>query len=158
MKTNPIIICDDYATIVQGPFTIKFDIVDIPIITLHYWTVRLCDMARVYNKGLVSMAKILMNPPKEKLVDHINGNALDNRRTNLRIATCAQNLWNSGPRRGRLYKGSYKDKTKWKTIIQGQHIGTFETEIEAAKAYDMEAIIRFGEFAKLNFPQNSYTK
>lgn len=101
-------------------------------------------------------------------VDHINGNTLDNRTQNLRICTQAQNNRNQRKIKNTKfkYKGLKEVKVKkWKYIqasimINGKqiYIGTFKTEIEAAKAYDEAALKYFGEYAKLNFPINDENK
>lgn len=80
-------------------------------------------------------------------VDHINGNATDNRWSNLRKGTRQQNTWN---RRGRKkLMGAYFHKSSglWKANIQHRTIGYFRTEKEAHKAYKREALKRYGEFA-----------
>lgn len=89
--------------------------------------------------------------------DHINGDRLDNRRSNLRHATCAQNSENREKVRGNSqFKGvgQRKDTQKWRAIIQKgatvHYIGQFSTEVEAALAYNKVAISLFGEFARLN--------
>lgn len=93
------------------------------------------------------------------LLDHINGDRLDNRISNLREATHKQNAWN---RKGRnttsVYKGVYwfKRDSKWKVSIGGLdgkkiHLGMYTDEVEAAKAYDCAARILYGEYARTNF-------
>lgn len=92
------------------------------------------------------------------LVDHIDHDGLDNRRSNLRICTKAQNRFNSLPNRATSsqYKGvSWCNEYKnWRSMMdfQGKRInlGRFKSEIEAAKAYDAKAKELFGEFAYLN--------
>lgn len=98
------------------------------------------------------------NIPKDKFVDHINGNILDNRRSNLRICTHQQNCVNK-PSTKEGYKGIYKlpsgryqarisnKSNKSKPVIC---IGTFDTENEAAEAYNKKALELHGEFARLN--------
>lgn len=93
--------------------------------------------------------------------DHRNGNTLDNRRANLRVATCSQNLYNAKkPKHGKTsrFKGVYRhgDGAKWAVQISDRarhriHIGLFEDEIKAAHAYDEAARRYYGEFARLNF-------
>jgi len=109
----------------------------------------------------VKMQNEIMNPPEGMVVDHINGNGLDNRKFNLRICTQQQNVQNS--RSKGKFKGAYDSKEKnrkkrWisKIGLNGKtiHIGHFKTEKEAARAYDKKAIELFGEFANLNFPPN----
>lgn len=100
------------------------------------------------------------------LVDHINGNKLDNRRENLRFVTPSQNMYNARKRENKtsIYKGVNKLNPKgrlksirWSCQINYQkkrvHIGHFDTEKQAAVAYDLWAKDIAGEYAKLNFPQ-----
>lgn len=94
-------------------------------------------------------------------VDHKNGNGLDNRLENLRLTDRAKNAANSRKlkKAGSVYKGVYKHKkcVNWNARIQynGKRIdlGYFTSEKEAALAYDTAARLYFGEFAKLNFPE-----
>ena len=104
-----------------------------------------------------------MNAPKGMVVDHIDGNGLNNRKSNLRICTKAQNVHNSRPRTNTSskYKGVFWNKAnkKWSaTIHKGDkwtYIGGFDDEKEAARAYDRKAAEFFGEFAYLNFPEKT---
>ena len=105
------------------------------------------------------------NDKNSKLVvDHINGNGLDNRRANLRLATVSQNNWNSksGFNRGKSkYKGVrwHKRRQKWAAGIsmyrRKQHLGYFTDQKQAAKAFDKAAKELHGEFAVFNFPPES---
>lgn len=97
-------------------------------------------------------------------VDHIDGNPLNNQRSNLRLATAGQNAQNAGKRkdaRTSLFKGVHfrTRSQRWTAQIQAErskrHIGYYDTEIEAARAYDDAARLLFGEFARLNFPEGS---
>ncbi len=93
-------------------------------------------------------------------VDHINHDGLDNRRENLREVTPSENSRN---RRSKVfggrskYKGVFwgKESQKWEAIITKSSIktiiGTFDTELEAAKAYDAEATAFWGFDADVNF-------
>jgi AP2 domain/HNH endonuclease len=93
-------------------------------------------------------------------VDHKNGDGLNNQRKNLRLATNGQNQCNSRKnRRGSsIYKGVSWDKyrKRWRATIVylkvQEHLGYFDSEIEAARAYDKAARELFREFARLNFP------
>jgi HNH endonuclease len=109
----------------------------------------------------IRMHRVIINAPSGILVDHIDGNGLNNQRSNLRLCTNAQNMRNMkiSPRGTSQYKGVQwrKDHSKWQTSIMSNyrryHIGYFTSEVEAARAYDAAAIRHFGEFACLNFPQ-----
>jgi hypothetical protein len=96
-------------------------------------------------------------------VDHINGNGLDNRRSNLRLCTTQQNAGNvHRPAKGRSrFRGVYwvTKAAKWEASIRNKnhrkYIGRFATEEEAARAYDAAAKRILGEFATLNFPDEA---
>jgi hypothetical protein len=106
------------------------------------------------------MHRVIMKAPKDKVVDHINGDKLDNRKDNLRLCTQSENRQNSR-RQANKYKGvrfspNYP-KAPWHVRIKGtshreEYIGQFESEIHAAVCYDLWAVDMYGEFAKTNFP------
>lgn len=89
-------------------------------------------------------------------VDHKNGNGLDNRRSNLRLATTQQNNFNVGitKRNTSGYKGVYPARNGFVATIRKSgklyHGGTFKTALEAAKKYNELAKQYHGEFAWLN--------
>ena len=96
--------------------------------------------------------------PKEK-VDHENSCGTDNRRRNIRVTTNALNIANSRKRRGCTsnFKGVYLDvKAKanpWRAAVGGKtrvNLGSFSTELQAARAYNRAAKQSFGKFARLN--------
>jgi hypothetical protein len=100
-------------------------------------------------------------------VDHANGNKLDNRRENLRRADKSRNGANRRKFQRKTkptsnYKGVYWRKSSKAWVAQigvkgvRKHLGFFSDEIEAARHYDMAAIIYFKEFASLNFPRSDY--
>lgn len=105
------------------------------------------------------MHRIVLDAPQGTLVDHKNGDRLDNRRCNLRLATRSQNAANTPPKPGRL-KGVFFDKARnlWQARImvnwKERYIGRFLTQEEAARAYDLKAREYFGEFAALNYPES----
>ena len=107
---------------------------------------------------LVRMHRQILGAQKEQHVDHINGNRVDNRRSNLRFCTRTQNMWNAGKHAKctSKFKGVYwlKATQKWRAKIKvgGKHLslGCFTDEIEAARAYNAAAKEHFGEYARLN--------
>lgn len=93
-------------------------------------------------------------------VDHINGDGLDNRRANLRTATQQQNGANTRSRRGTSSLKGVSWNTKvgaWQAQIMVGYkhhvLGAYESEEDAARAYDIAAAAAFGEYARLNFPE-----
>lgn len=110
----------------------------------------------------VYMHRQLMAPPFDMTVDHINGNVLDNQRSNLRVCTRQQNEYNKGVgvRNKSGFRGvSVSNKTgKWIVVVRvegkTQYFGQYNSAEEAAKEYDRVAIIHHGEFAHLNFQRS----
>lgn len=88
--------------------------------------------------------------------DHKNGNGLDNRRSNLRVASTTKNNVNVAPRRMNKsgYKGVTQDKARWRATIsianKDVHLGAFASPQLAAAAYDAAALRLHGEFAWTN--------
>jgi len=91
-------------------------------------------------------------------LDHKDGNGINNSIDNLRPATQTQNMGNARKRErtSSIYKGVcfYKALRKWHAYIninyKRTHLGYFENEMDAAKAYNRAAVDKFGEYARLN--------
>ena len=136
---------------------IKVDAEDVEILKLHNWVVASKYAITYIKRYPLPMQNYIINPPKGYIVDHINRDRLDNRKCNLRIATTQQNGMNRtkcGSNYTSKYKGVSKDKKKWIAQItkDGKRtlIGRYETQEEAARAYNQSAIETFGDFAWLN--------
>ncbi len=122
----------------------------------NHWHLRVC---RSVLGGYVQMHRELMGFTKGdgRQCDHRNGNSLDNRRMNLRECNSQQNKANSAKKRGKSkYKGVIVTGDKFRARIGVNygiiHIGYFNNEDDAGRAYDTAARQHFGEFARLNFP------
>lgn len=112
-----------------------------------------------FNSRLGRMHRHLLKPPAGVMIDHINGDKLDNRRENLRLCTNSQNQANRKLTRGvSKFKGVGWQKTAWgghwfaKITVNGSVVclGSHHTDLDAAKAYNEAAVLHFGEFAHLN--------
>lgn len=126
---------------------------------LRWYACRCRD--RIYARATTNrlfMHRLIAGAETGQEVDHINGDSLDNRASNLRVCTRSQNHHNSkGYRRGKSrFKGVqwWQFGRCWRVQIcvngKQKHIGTFKSEIDAARAYNVAAIEHFGEFARLN--------
>jgi len=148
----------------NGEFAI-IDKADMEIVNKYHWfsyNAKCTFYANTHEivngkRSVLSMHCLLMGKPDGKMVDHIDGNGLNNRRSNLRYVTNGQNKMNSRPaRNGKVgFKGVFKvwtGKYTSQICVNGQqiHLGTFIDSVDAAKAYDKAAIEYHGEFALTN--------
>lgn len=104
--------------------------------------------------------RLVAKTPQGMFTDHINGDRLDNRRSNLRVCTYSQNRYNTFKTKGRYisdYKGISRELTSksWRVGImvnkKQEVIYGFKNERHAALAYDLWAKDLYGDYAKLNF-------
>lgn len=106
----------------------------------------------------LNMHREILKAKRSQQVDHVNQIGTDNRRSNIRLCTSKQNNQNRRKRNGCIsqYKGIQKcqDGEAWTSSITidgtRTYLGTFETEEEAALAYNSAALEYFGEFACIN--------
>jgi len=142
------------------------DVIDADLTELK-WHINNRYASRYYGKGAkhryrvnmhrIILQRILDRPlVKGEEVDHINGDRLDNRRENLRVATHSQNAANAGRQRNNKsgFKGVHwrKQNQRWITYIKHNgkmnYIGAFDTPEAAHEAYREAATKFFGEFAR----------
>ena len=113
------------------------------------------------NRKLIFMHRQIMNPPKGMQVDHLKGNRLDNTRARLGICTLSENAQNRAKRANATsrYRGvSYsKDREEWVVALPREanqkFVGSYDDEVEAARAYDYAAVLYLDDSARLNFPE-----
>lgn len=142
----------------------KFAMVDIEDADLgrYQWCISSRYATRRENQKTLFMHRIVLErklhrPIRDTMLgDHINGNPLDNRRSNLREVTQTQNAWNSGTQTnntsqytGVSLRGGYYIA---RLGSSGALLGTFETALDASFCYDRAALERWGEYARLNHP------
>jgi len=150
MKTIPL---------TQNKVALVSDI-DFPMLCQSIWHASEVKKGLFYAKSSkgIFMHRLVINAPKGVMVDHVNGDGLDNQRENLRLCTNAENLRNRKLHKNSTsgYKGVFPFRDKYIVQIQfdGQrfYLGIYSDPIEAAKVYDKKAIELFGDFANLNFP------
>ncbi len=109
-------------------------------------------------RSTIFMHSVILQTPEGMLSDHRNHNGIDNRWCNMRVCSNMENCQNRLPPRYKNRTSSYKGVgsrgNNWQARITSEgsqiHIGTFRSEIEAARAYDEKATELFGNFARLN--------
>lgn len=135
---------------------IQIDDDDLPIFSMTRWRI-LRPNGHQYVSGRVGgkhclLHRLITNAPKGLVVDHIDGNGLNNRRSNLRVVTQQKNLWNrnmSKEKGGVIFR-----KGRWEAGIHfdGRYIqiGTYPNETEAKRARDYFSARARGSFGSLH--------
>lgn len=135
----------------------------------HTWSLKRDSKAHIYfvtriAGKLFKLHRLLTKATAQQVVDHANGNTLDNRLVNLRKTSRANNQANmkrhedsSVPYKGVWFDKRYKNPWLVKICVNRKQIylGKFDTPQQAALEYDKAAKRYFGEFAKLNFPEEN---
>lgn len=162
-RSTKITVVNGYAQVhVWGRVLALIDVEDISLVKDSLWHVGGGGYAKSGDHKF--MHRLILNAPEGSQVDHINGNKLDNRRSNLRLATASQNRANKGKIVNNTsgYKGVSLSGKKWAADIAMNKVkvrlGRFDTPEEAAKAYDQAARELHGEFARPNFPVGPSSK
>jgi hypothetical protein len=144
-------------TTLKSGYDVIVDDSDYEILSDYKWNLSGGLYAVRFEKGKqILMHRQIMDAPKGMVVDHINGNKLDNRRKNLRVCTNQQNICNMKSKNNSGFKGVYFDRCskKYTARVNKKHLGTFKSAEEAARVYDKHAYEIYGEFAYLNFPDD----
>jgi hypothetical protein len=152
-----------FIPLTQGKFTV-IDGVDYPKVSGYRWCAVNCGRGSFRAAGRKGSGKRvymhhLIRPRIGDMLDHADRCPLNNRKGNLRDATRSQNSANSNRVNSLGYRGLGKAKNRYTAYIASgnpkrpfHYLGLYTTPEDAAKAYDLAALVRFGEFARLNFP------
>jgi hypothetical protein len=140
------------------------DAADVPLVDGRNWSAAVQRNARgqvrtVYafhkaKSACTMLHRAIIGAPDGAFVDHINGNGLDNRRSNLRLADKVQNGANSGIRVNNTsgFKGVNRHGDLWRAKInvlgKTHHLGLFPTAEQAAAAYAAASLKFHGDFAR----------
>lgn len=152
----------------HGYFEVLVDDEDYEYLNQFKWRILICgtktksiyvqsEIVKSNKKKTVTMHKFLLGDKLGYFIDHIDHNGLNNQKYNLRFSTRSQNGANRRPSGFSKYLGVHFDKYRntWRASItfnkKTYKLGRFETEIEAAIAYDKKAREFHGQFANLNF-------
>lgn len=135
------------------------DAADMPLVMDRAWRAQKGKAGTYYaasNRGVL-MHRVIMGNPRGVHVDHVNCDGLDNRRSNLRTCSNAQNTQNQRKRKNTSsrFKGvSRTNVGTWVAQIEKNgrtvKLGHYTDEVIAAKQYDRAARLMFGRFARTN--------
>lgn len=149
-------------SISRGKYTALIDSDDIELVNQYRW--HITSKGYVENHIVGMLHRLIMKASKDKVVDHINRNPLDNRKSNLRLCYKAENCRN---RKKQLNTSGYKGvnwnnhrKGAWIAHIcfkyRDYNLGRFKDVFHAAMARDIWAKELHGEYADLNFPNGIF--
>ncbi len=135
------------------------DDADLPLVESYTWSSQQVrhHWYAVSGRRRIWMHRLILDAPQGLQVDHIDGDGLNNQRSNLRLVTQAQNQQNRRTPRGTSrFKGVSwrKNQQRWRATIKldgkTKELGNFQNETEAARAYDRAASEHYGSFACTN--------
>jgi hypothetical protein len=143
----------------QG-FVAVVDDEDYPLVSKLNWYY---NQGYAKNKPGLSMHRLITGAKQGQIVDHRDGDGLNNTRSNLRLCTQAENARNRKMQSNNSsgYKGVYWDRSKKKWTAQISYdrryhnLGSFDSVEEAAVAYNTVALDVYGEFARINVLQSA---
>jgi len=162
IKIRPIRVDGDvaYVTLTQG-YVAVIDAVDVPLVNDRNWYVHKGQSGNLYalnrtRQNTIHMHRVILNCTDHMQTDHVDGDGLNNRRSNLREATCGQNQRNQRIAKSNTsgFKGvSFRILTgKWQAHIKvngrKKHLGLFSTPEEAHVAYCEASAKYHGEFGR----------
>lgn len=161
-KTNKIIQCVGYAELIiysrdkKKKYISLIDLEDVTYVEQYSWCIRSKGyVGRVEHGKIIQLHRVLTKCPKNKVVDHINNNKLDNRKVNLRICTFQENLFNSSKRTNNVSGvtgvGFDKKSDKWRARIcidyKNINLGFYEEKEDAIKTRLLAEKENYGEYA-----------
>lgn len=136
---------------------------DFHLVSIYKWRIRkhrnTTYAVTSINKRNVPLHQLIVGKIDGLVIDHINGDGLDNRRKNLRHITNRQNVCKAQPHSNKKYskfKGVTFDKSRnlWTAKITVNYktinLGRFNSPNDAARAYNKAAKFHFKEFARVN--------
>ena len=161
---NDYEIYDQIVHVITGTDIFYIDIQDLELISKYRWRIAFARKESLTQKSYsrveatkdgksFKLHRFLLNAQKDQIVDHIDQNPLNNCRNNLRFVTASQNQRNRKARKTSTsrFKGCYVDKTrkKWSAQIRVNRkvicLGRFNTEEQAAEAYENAELKYFGD-------------
>lgn len=157
MSLEKIKLCDGSIVIVDPE--------DVSLVHRYKWRYSECTRKKYVRNGYGQLLhRLILGAEEGQIVDHINGDTLDCRKCNLRLATNQGNARNQRKRNGQKITSEFKgvsvvDSSRarpYRASIRDdkgkqRHIGYFKTDVEAAFAYDVASTMYHGEFGKRNF-------
>jgi hypothetical protein len=158
---NVYILHDNYAELIVehktlGAISSTIDLENVDKIRGFYWTFNAQNGYIQYRTGDATgttLQRFIMNTPKDKITDHIDGNKLNNIKANLRVITPEQSVWNT-KRIGVSVDKRCKDKIKYRAsiTIHGKQIslGTYDKYEDACMAREEAEVKYFGEFRRIS--------
>lgn len=152
----------------------KVDAADLHLVAGRNWSAHVDSKGYCYARAHVidtgqygpkdKMHRVILGAVRGQIVDHINGDGLDNRRANLRICTTAENIRNSrkhADSKVSQFKGvtrGHRGKFRAQITLNRKkyNLGDYSTQEAAAMAYDAAARKHFGEFGRTNFSLSGF--